>query len=291
MTAVDQLLLAARFDAERSRLRGVAFRMLGSLAEAEDAVQEAWLRLSSADADAIESLPAWLTTVVGRICLNMLRSRGTRPEEPLEAALAAPSPGAGPEEEAVLADEVGLALLVVLDRLQPAERLAFVLHDMFDVPFEPLAEILEKSPEATRQLASRARRRVLGAPAPERDRARQARAASAYLAAVRTGDLDALVALLAPDVVVSADAASVPSGRALTVSGVQAAARAAVASAARAPFARLAVVDGSVAIVVAPRGRLRLALLFTLDGERVARVDVVADPPRLAALDIAVLSL
>lgn len=297
MTAVEENLLAERFEVERTRLRGVAYRMLGSLAEADDAVQEAWLRLSGTEAEAIESLPAWLTTVVGRICLNVLRSRGARPEEPLEAALAAPSPAVrldpGPEEEAVLADQVGLALLVVLDRLQPAERLAFVLHDMFDVPFEPIAQILNKSEEATRQLASRARRRVEGSPVPEPDRARQARAVHAYLRAVRTGDLEALVAVLDPEVLLVADGAAAPGGLAVALRGSHKVARAAAASAARAPFARTAIIDGAVGIVVAPRGRLRIALLFavqsTHDGERVTRVDVVADPSRLAALGVSVL--
>lgn len=291
---MDETVLAETFDAERPRLRAVAYRMLGSRAEADDAVQDAWLRLSGTDAGAIESLPAWLTTVVGRICLNMLRARAARPEEPLEAALASTREEGGPEEEAVLADEVGLALLVVLDRLQPAERLAFVLHDMFEVPFEPIAQILEKSPEAVRQLASRARRRVQGSPAPKPDRARQARAVTAYLAAVRSGDLESLIGLLAPDVLLTADAAAVPGGVAVTLRGSRRVAPAAAASAARAPFARLALIDGSVGIVVAPNGHLRIALLFTVepagDGERVTRVDVVADPPRLAALDVAVLS-
>ncbi|MDQ4491732.1 sigma-70 family RNA polymerase sigma factor [Sinomonas sp. ASV486] len=290
---MEENLLAERFEVERTRLRGVAYRMLGSLAEADDALQEAWLRLSGTEAEAIESLPAWLTTVVGRICLNVLRSRGARPEVPLEAALTAARLDPGPEEEALLADQVGLALLVVLDRLQPAERLAFVLHDMFDVPFEPIAQILNKSAEATRQLASRARRRVEGSPVPEPDRARQARAVHAYLRAVRTGDLEALVAVLDPEVLLVADGAAVPGGVAVALRGSQKVARAAAASAARAPFARTAIIDGAVGIVVAPRGRLRIALLFTVqstqDGERVTRVDVVADPSRLAALGVSVL--
>ncbi|MEA5455492.1 sigma-70 family RNA polymerase sigma factor [Sinomonas sp. JGH33] len=283
-------LLTTRFESERGRLRAVAYRMLGSLPEADDAVQEAWLRLARTEAGAIENLGAWLTTVVARICLNALRARGTRREEPLEGLdgeFAAPA--GGPEEEAVMADEVGLALLVVLDALQPAERLAFVLHDMFDVPFDRIAPVLGKSSDATRQLASRARRRVRGSETPDPDRPRQRRAVEAYLAAVRTGDFAALVALLAPDVLIEADAASTPSHVAVSFRGAEQVAHAAVASAARAPFARLAVVNGAVAVVVAPKGRVRIALTFAVDGERITHIDVIADPARLRTLDVAVL--
>ncbi|WP_422934717.1 sigma-70 family RNA polymerase sigma factor [Sinomonas sp. P47F7] len=283
-------LLASRFESERGRLRAVAYRMLGSLPEADDAVQEAWLRLARTDADAIESLGAWLTTVVARICLNVLRARALRREEPIDGLEEALQAGSGeePEEEAVMADAVGLALLVVLDALQPAERLAFVLHDMFDVPFDRIAPILGKSSEATRQLASRARRRVRGSETPDPDRARQRRAVEAYLAAVRSGDFDALVELLAPDVVINADAASSPSRLAVTLRGAEQVAHAAVASAVRAPFARVALVNGRVALVVAPKGHLRLVLAFTVDGDRVTHIEVVAEPSRLRALEVAV---
>ena len=283
-------LLARRFESERARLRAVAYRMLGSLPEADDAVQESWFRLARTDPGAIENLGAWLTTVVARICLNALRARTTRREDPLEELdLAVATPAAeGPEEEAVMADSVGLALLVVLDTLQPAERLAFVLHDMFEVPFDRIAPILGKSSEATRQLASRARRRVRGSEVPDPDRARQRRAVEAYLAAVRSGDFDALVELLAPDVVIDADAASTPSRVALSLRGADQVARAAVASAARAPFARLALINGAVAIIVAPKGRLRIALTFAVDGDRVTHIGVVADPARLRGLEVAV---
>lgn len=291
MTGVDvEEILASRFESERGRLRAVAYRMLGSLPEADDAVQDAWLRLARTDAGAIENLGAWLTTVVARICLNALRSRAARHEEPIEGledALRASSDG--PEEEAVMADSVGLALLVVLDTLQPAELLAFVLHDMFDVPFDRIAPILGKSSEATRQLASRARRRVRGSEAPDPDRARQRRAVEAYLAAVRTGDFDALVELLAPDVVIDADAASTPSRLAVTLRGAETVAHAAVVSAARAPFARVALVNGEPALIVAPKGHLRLVLAFTVDGERITHVGVIAEPSRLRALEVAVL--
>jgi RNA polymerase sigma-70 factor (ECF subfamily) len=283
-------LLASRFESERGRLRAVAYRMLGSLPEADDAVQETWLRLARTDAGAIENLGAWLTTVVARICLNVLRARAQRREEPidgLEDALRAGSAD-GPEEEAVMADAVGLALLVVLDTLQPAERLALVLHDMFDVPFDRIAPILGKSPEATRQLTSRARRRLRGSAVPDPDHGRQRRAVEAYLAAVRSGDFDALVELLAPDVVINADAAASPSRLAVTLRGAEQVAHAAVASAVRAPFARVALVDGRVALVVAPRGRLRLVLAFTVDGDQITHIDVVAEPARLRALEVAV---
>ncbi|MDQ4503964.1 sigma-70 family RNA polymerase sigma factor [Sinomonas sp. ASV322] len=283
-------LLATRFESERGRLRAVAYRMLGSLPEADDAVQEAWLRLARTEAAAIENLGAWLTTVVGRICLNVLRARSTRREEPLDGLDGLDGVVAttadGPEEEAVMADSVGLALLVVLDTLQPAERLSFVLHDMFDVPFDRIAPILGKSSEATRQLASRARRRVRGSEAPDPDRPRQRRAVEAYLTAVRTGDFEALVALLAPDVLIDADAASTPSRVRVSFRGAEQVAHAAVASAARAPFARVAVVNGAVAIVVAPKGRLRIVLEFGIDGDRITHIDVMADPARLRALEV-----
>ncbi len=218
----EQDWLAARFEENRPRLRAVAYRMLGSSAEADDAVQEAWLRLSRSDADAVESLPAWLTTVVARISLNMLRSRTTRREDPLEAQEPTPTLRVvrdDPQEAAVLADSVGLALLVVLETLSPAERLAFVLHDMFDVPFDEIATIVDRSPAATRQLASRARRRVRGQEPPKPDLTRQRRVVEAYLAATRDGDFEGLVTLLDPDVVLRVDAEAMPTGRGLVLRG------------------------------------------------------------------------
>ena len=267
----------------------MAYRMLGSLSEADDAVQDAWVRTSTTDVEAIENLGAWLTTVVARICLNVLRTREAHREAPLDDAipeLADLRSGSDPEEEAVMADAVGLALLVVLDSLQPAERLAFVLHDMFDVPFDSIAPILGKSTEATRQLASRARRRVKGSASPTPDAVRQRQAVKAYLAAVRSGDFEALVSLLAPDVVLTADAAATPAHIAVMLRGSQEVARAAVASALRAPFARVALLDGTPGLVVAPRGHLRLVLAFTVDDGRIASVDVVADPARLRGLEV-----
>lgn len=290
MTSVDASdPLIAQFEAERGRLRAMAYRMLGSLSEADDAVQDAWVRLNTTDTKAVENLGAWLTTVVARICLNVLRARETHGEIPLDDSipeLADLRPGSDPEEEAVMADAVGLALLVVLDSLQPAERLVFVLHDMFDVPFDRIAPILGKKAEATRQLASRARRRIRGSALPSPDAVRQRRAVEAYLSAVRSGDFEALVSLLAPDVVLTADAAATPAHLAVMLRGSEEVARAAAASAIRAPFARLALLDGAPGLVVAPRGHLRLALVFTVDGERIASVDVVADLGRLRRLEV-----
>jgi RNA polymerase sigma factor (sigma-70 family) len=283
-----------RFEEQRPRLRAVAFRMLGSTAEADDAVQEAWLRASRADIDRVENLPAWLTTVVARLCLNMLRSRRLRREEPIEAQ----SPeqaigddnGSDPEQEALLADSVGLALLVVLDTLAPAERLAFVLHDMFDLPFDEIAPIVNRSPAAARQLASRARRRVRGVDTvPDSDLTRQRRVVDAYLAAARGGDLEALVVLLDPDVVLRADRGAVPTGIPMVIRGARAVAKGALASAERAQLARAAMVNGAVGLVMAPRGQLVVALCFTFGQDRITGIDVVAEPGRLRQLDLAVL--
>lgn len=285
----DSAWLAARFESERPRLRAVAYRMLGSLSDAEDAVQEAWLRLARADTDAVDNLPAWLTTVVARVCLNMLRTRDTRREDPLDAQVPEPFTARDPESEALLADSVGLALLVVLDTLAPAERLAFVLHDMFAVPFDEIAPMLERTPAAARQLASRARRRVQGAPRPDADIGRQRRVVDAYLAAIRAGDFEALVRLLATDVELRADAASMPTGAAMTVRGAAAVARGALASAGRARFTQVALVDGDVGLVMAPRGQLFVVLAFTVVGAQITGIDVVGDPDRLREIDIAVL--
>ncbi|MEP6648777.1 MAG: sigma-70 family RNA polymerase sigma factor [Lapillicoccus sp.] len=284
--------IAERFEQERSRLRAVAYRMLGSSDEAEDAVQEAWLRLSRSDAGSVENLSAWLTTVVARISLNMLRSRRSRREDPLEAA-APPVVAADvigqPEEAALLADSVGLALLVVLDTLSPAERLAFVLHDMFDPPFEQIAPIVDRAPAAARQLASRARRRVRGADHPDRDLDRQRRVVEAYLAATRGGDFDALVAILDPDVVLRADRQAGPTPRPVELHGVRAVAGGAVASSVRARVTGLALLDGAVGLVMAPEGHLVVALAFTVAGDTITEIDIVADPERLARLDVRVL--
>ncbi|GAA2060634.1 sigma-70 family RNA polymerase sigma factor [Streptomyces albiaxialis] len=286
--------LVERFERDRPRLRAVAYRMLGSLSEAEDAVQETWLRLSRTDADAIENLSGWLTTVVARVCLNMLRSRDARREEPLDTGAPdphlAPDEGIDPEEEAVMADSVGLALLVVLDTLAPAERLAFVLHDMFAVPFDDIAAMLDRTSAAARQLASRARRRVRGgSPLPASDLARQREVVDAFLAAARGGDFDALVALLDPDVALHADRAAGPTPRPLALRGRDVVTKGAFAAAARTRVSRPALVNGSVGLVMAPRGRLTIALAFTFAHGRIATIDVIADRPRLDTLDIAVL--
>jgi RNA polymerase sigma factor (sigma-70 family) len=286
--------LAERFEEKRAYLQAVAYRMLGSLSEADDAVQEAWLRLSRSDLGAIENLGGWLTTVVARVCLDMLRSRRSRREQPLDALLAEPvvsrQAGIDPEREALLADSVGLALLVVLERLSPAERLAFVLHDLFAVPFNEIAPIIGRSPAASRQLASRARRRVQGdATVPSADLSRQREVVAAFLAAARRGDFEALLALLDPDVLVQADRAAVPPGAATQVRGAQAVAGQALIFSRRARFAQLALVSGSVGIVVAPRGRLMMVMAFKFTGQKIAKVDIIADPTSLRQIDMAVL--
>jgi RNA polymerase sigma-70 factor (ECF subfamily) len=286
--------LTDRFEGYRGRLHAVAYRMLGSTAEADDAVQEAWLRLSRADTSEVHNLNAWLTTVVARVCLNMLRSREHRREEPLDAErsaqFAGPANPDDPEQEALLADSVGLALLVVLDTLTPAERLSFVLHDMFAVPFDEIAPMIDRTPVAARQLASRARRRVKGAtPAHDADVARQRRVVEAFLAASRGGDFNALVSLLDPQVVLRADGAATRTGEAVSVHGAQSVARGAGAAAGRARFSQPALVNGAVGLVMASQGRLALVLAFTVEQDMITEIDVIADPERLRALDIAVL--
>jgi RNA polymerase sigma factor (sigma-70 family) len=288
-------LLTARFKDHRPHLHAVAYRMLGSLAEADDAVQEAWLRVDRADTSGVENLGGWLTTVVARVCLNLLRSRRHRREEPLdlpEIDLVIGHESAGhPEQEALMADSVGVALLVVLDTLAPAERLAFVLHDMFAMPFDEIAPMLERSPTATRQLASRARRRVKGvAPAPGTDVARQRHVVDAFLAATRGGDFEALIALLHPDVVLRADKTAVPTREPIVVRGAQAVAKGAMAAMKRAWFTGPALVDGTVGLAMAPRGRLRIVLSFMIVEGTVTEIDVIADPDRLGLLDLAVLN-
>lgn len=279
--------LASKFEASRSRLRAMAYRMLGSLSDAEDAVQEAWIHAADADAGSVGNLDGWLTTIVARVCLDMLRSRRSRREEPLDAQDAAV---AGPEQEAVLADSVGLALLVVLDTLAPAERVAFVLHDTFGLPFSEIAAITGRSPAAARQLASRARRRVQGTAAvPGIRLARQREVADAFLAASRGGDLGLLLAVLDPEVVLHADAAAVPSGGPVTIRGAAAVARGARAASGRSRYSGVALVNGVPGIVMAARGRLVLVLALTIPDSRISRIDVIADPARLEELHLAVL--
>ncbi|MFI2348525.1 sigma-70 family RNA polymerase sigma factor [Streptomyces sp. NPDC019443] len=285
--------LAERFEAHRSHLRAVAYRMLGSASEADDALQEAWLRISRSDTGGVENLGGWLTTVVGRVSLNMLRSRTSRREDPLDTH--APEPvvsraegaeGIDPEQEAVLADSVGLALLVVLDTLAPAERLAFVLHDMFAVPFDEIANIVERSPAAARQLASRARRRVQGStPVPEVDVGRKREVVDAFLAASRGGDFDALLAVLDPDVVLRADRAAVSAGAAEQVRGAQAVAD---TFSGRARMARPALVDGAAGALWAPGGEPRIVFDFTIRDGKIVGIDILADPELIGELDLAV---
>jgi RNA polymerase sigma factor (sigma-70 family) len=282
-------LLAERFEEQRGRLRAVAYRMLGSLSEADDAVQESWLRLSKADASGIDSLAAWLTTVVARICLNMLRSRETRREEPLELHLPdpviTPVDGGDPEQEALLADAVGLALMVVLDSLAPAERLAFVLHDMFAVPFEEIAPMVERTPEATRQLASRARRRVQRqAPAPEPDLGRQRAVVDAFFAAARRGDIDALVAVLDPDVVLRADGGGARNRPTVVLRGAADVAGGAITAGRLALHVQPVLVNGAAGVVVPIAGTVFSVMAFTVVRDKVVAIDVLYDPARLAAL-------
>jgi RNA polymerase sigma factor (sigma-70 family) len=285
----EKNLLAEKFEANRTRLRAVAYRMLGSRGEVDDAVQEAWLRLSGSDAGDIENLSGWLTTVVARVCLDMLRSRKSRREEPLGPQV--PEPIASPEneQEAELADSVGTALLVVLETLNPAERLAFVLHDMFAVPFEEIAPIVGRTPAAARQLASRARRRVQGAPsAPDADVTRQRKVVDAFLAASRGGDFEALLAVLDPDVVFRADQVAVRMGGLPEIRGAAAVAE---TFKGRAQAAKPALIDGAVGIAVMLGGRLRIALNLTITGDRIVGIEAVADPEELRQFDLTVLNV
>jgi len=291
---IEKDWLAQQFEENRGHLRGVAYRMLGSLSEAEDAVQESWLRLSRSDSASIDNLGGWLTTVVGRVCLDMLRSRNSRREDSLNDQKSEPVTSNkdkfDPEQEALLADSVGLALLVVLDRLNPAERLAFVLHDLFDLSFDEIAQIVGRTPAATRQLASRARRQVRGvAIAPEADLAQQREVVTNFLAALRKGDFEGLVAVLDPDLVVRIDKSALPSGAPAEVHGARNWAGQAITFSRNARFVQPALVDGAVGIVLAPQGRLLRALRFTITNGKIARIDIVADPERLHQLDLAVL--
>ncbi|MFF8941916.1 sigma-70 family RNA polymerase sigma factor [Streptomyces sp. NPDC014864] len=291
----DEEVLAGRFEEHRAHLRAVAYRMLGSLPEAEDAVQETWLKLTRTDPDAIENLGAWLTTVTGRVCLDLLRARKARREEPMDDTfvpdpVVRPLPRTDPEQEALRADSVGLAMLVVLETLQPDERLAFVLHDLFAVPFDDIAPIVERTSAATRQLASRARRRVQGAaPSAETDLGRQREVVDAFLAASREGDFEALVAVLHPDVVLRVDAGALLRGAAASkvVQGARTVAAQALTFAPYARAVRLVLVNGTVGMATAPEGRPLSVMGVTVADGRITRMYVLADPERLELLDLA----
>jgi RNA polymerase sigma factor (sigma-70 family) len=291
---VDQAQwLARRFEQDRPHLRAVAYRLLGSLSEADDAVQEAWLRLSRSGATGVDNLTGWLTTVVGRVCLDMIRSRAARREEPL--AVHVPDPvvsredATDPEHQALLAESVGLALLVVLQTLAPAERLAFVLHDMFAVPYDQIAGIIGRSPNAARLLASRARRRVrAAAAAPDPDLACQRQAVDAFLAASHNGDLGALVALLDPDVVVRADYGPVPAGASRQIRGAHTVAEQALSFSRLIPFARPALVNGAAGVIVARDGQPITLMGFTVRQGKITEIDILADPARLRQLGLTI---
>jgi RNA polymerase sigma-70 factor (ECF subfamily) len=275
------------FEQHRGHLRGVAYRMLGSRSEADDAVQEAWLRLDRADPRDVTNPRGWLTTVVARVCLDMLRARTSRREEPLAPRADRPAT-TDAEQELMLAESVGLALLVVLDRLEPAERLAFVLHDLFGMPFDEIATIVSRSPDAARQLASRARRRVQGSPPPAAELASQRHVVETFIAALRRGDVEGLIAVLDPEVV---GRAVDDTGTVREVRGARTWASGAVAFGGLAPHMAPALIDGTVGLVMAPKGRLLRALRFTFDGGRIARAEVIADRARLDALDLAAIEL
>jgi RNA polymerase sigma factor (sigma-70 family) len=286
--------LTERFEEHRTHLRAVAYRMLGSLSEADDAVQEAWLRLSRTDTSDVHNLGGWLTTVVARVSLDMLRARTSRREEPLGVyvpePVVSPEDGLDPEQQALLAEGVGLALLVVLETLGPAERLAFVLHDMFGMPFEEIAAIVGRSPTAARQLASRARRRVQGsAPVPDPDLGRQRAVVDAFFAAARAGDFEALVAVLDPDVVVRADFGAMPGSPSRELRGARAVAEQALSFARMSPFVRRALVNGAAGVVIAPQGRPFSVMGFTVRDGMIVEIDILADPERLRRLDLAIL--
>ncbi|MEQ7127029.1 RNA polymerase sigma factor SigJ [Actinopolymorpha sp. B11F2] len=288
--------LTGRFEEHRPRLRAVAYRMLGSVSEADDAVQDAWLRADRADTSGVENLGGWLTTVVARVCLDRLRSREQRREEPLEVDVHVPDPivshenGVDPEHEALLADAVGLALLVVLETLRPAERLAFVLHDMFAVPFEEIAPMIERTPATARQLASRARRRVHGqAPAPDPDLARQREVVDAFFAASRAGDFDALLAVLDPDVVLRSDGGAARPSLTRVLHGARTVTEQALLARQLSPFVRPALINGVAGVVVTPQGRPQVVMAFTVTGGKIVAIDVLADPERLRPLDLSVL--
>ena len=286
--------LAARFEEHRTRLRAVAYRMLGSLSEADDAVQEAWLRLSRQDASEIDNLGAWLTTVVGRVSLNMLRSRRQRGEQPLDVYVPEPivdnPSGTDPEHEALLADSVGLAMLIVLETLSPPERLSFVLHDMFAIPFDQIAAIIDRSPEATRQLASRARRRVQGEnTVPDADVKRQRELLDAFQAAAREGDFEGLVALLDPDVVLRSDGGAAAPGLTREVRGAETVASQAVMWSQVGLEIRPALINGVAGAVTMRDGRPFSVGAFTVRGGKIVEIDILADPERVSRLDLTML--
>ena len=302
----EQDWVVRRFEENRAHLRAVAYRMLGSTGEADDAVQEAWLRLARSDASGVENLKGWLTTVVARVCLDALRSRASRREVPLEeppggsrdgprggggpGPVAGREDGTDPEREALLADSVGLALLVVLDTLSPAQRLAFVLHDTFGVPFAEIAPIVGRSPDASKMLASRARRRVRGAAAaPDADPSRRREVVDAFLAASREGDFGALLTVLDPEVVLRIDGGAVRAGLSREVRGARAVAEQTFTFSRLSPFVRPALVNGAAGVVVAPRGRPFAVMGFTVGRGKIAEIGVLADPERLRRLDLAIL--
>ena len=286
--------LSERFEEHRPRLRGVAYRMLGSVSEADDALQDAWLRVSRADTGRVENMGGWLTTVVARVCLNMLRARQRRREDPLDVYVPDPivssERGVDAESEALLADSVGLALMVVLETLTPAERLAFVLHDMFGVPFGEIAPMLDRTPTAARQLASRARRRVRGEPtAPDPDLSRQREVVDAFFAASRNGDFDALVTVLHPDVVLRSDGGTARPQLSLVIHGAENVAGQAVLASRMSPFVRRALINGAAGAVIVPRDRPVSVMAFTVADARIVAIDVLSDPERLRQLDLTVL--
>jgi RNA polymerase sigma factor (sigma-70 family) len=289
----EQEWLAERFEEHRTHLRAVAYRMLGSLNEADDAVQEAWLRLSRSDTSQVENLEGWLTTVVARVSLNMLRSRKSRREEPLAPHLPEPivdrEDGTDPEHEALIADSVGLALLVVLETLAPAERLAFVLHDMFAVPFDEIAPIVDRSPGGGGEIAHRASHRVQGSPEPDHDLARQREVVDAFFAASRDGDFEALVAVLDPDVVLRVDGGVLRDKASVVLRGAEAVAAQAATYSELYPFVRPALVNGAAGAVVAPHGRPFSVMAFTVTNGKITAIDALVDPERLRELDLAVL--
>jgi RNA polymerase sigma factor (sigma-70 family) len=294
VTTEERDWLAARFEEHRAHLRAVGYRMLGSLSEADDAVQEAWLRLSRSDTSEIQNLGGWLTTVVARVCLNMLQARKVRREEPLGVHVPDPivsrDDRIDPEQQALLADSIGLALLVVLDTLAPAERLAFVLHDMFAVPFDEIAPIVDRSPAAARQLASRARRRVQGhAPVPDADLGSQREVVDAFLAAARDGDFEALLEVLDPEVVLRADTGAARTAASREVRGARAVAELAGAFSQLARFSRPALVNGAAGLVTTPGGEVFSVMGFTIKGGRIIEIDILADAARLARIDLVVL--
>jgi len=287
----DRDWLAEQFERQRPQLRAVAYRMLGSMSEADDAVQESWLRLNRSDTEAVSNLDGWLTTVVGRVCLDMLRARRARREDYVGSWLPEPVVRAetadDPEHEALMADSVGLALLVVLETLTPAERLAFVLHDMFAVPFEEIAPVVDRTPEAARQLASRARRRVRGAPEPDPDLDRQRELVEAFLAASRAGDFDSLVTVLDPDVVFNADTGGVPPRAREPVVGAEAVAEQVLRRGSRfASYAQHAIVNGGAGLVVELQGRPFAVLGFTTAGNRIVELDLILDPAKLERVSL-----